>query len=134
MFAQKIHIGIRFQDRRKWGAERTFAPSQDNDTFLDCLDLLWFSAMHHFGNPDIFKVSITLYGFIEANKITLDLFNTQPSTKKHVQNALSQSVDILNKKYGQHTITLGVPPQTKAGYVGTKIAFNRIPERVEFSE
>ena len=134
LFAQKIHIGLRFQDRRKWGAERSFSPSQDNDTFLDAVDLLWFSAMHYFGNPDLFKVSISLYGFIEGKKITLDLFETAPKTVKKTNEQLSQSVDLLNKKYGQHTITLGVPPQTQAGFVGTKIAFNRIPESAEFSE
>jgi hypothetical protein len=32
------------------------------------------------------------------------------------------------------TINFGVPPKTIAGYVGTKIAFSRVPDKEEFRE
>ena len=41
-------------------------------------------------------------------------------------------MDALNKRYGFNTINLGSCPRTNAGYVGTKIAFTRVPEREEF--
>jgi DNA polymerase-4 len=43
-------------------------------------------------------------------------------------------MDGLNEKYGSETIRLGISPKTAAGYIGTKIAFNRIPDQSEFHE
>ena len=47
---------------------------------------------------------------------------------------LSRGMDKLNKKYGANTCHFGVCPDTLAGYVGTKIAFARIPDQEEFWE
>ena len=43
-------------------------------------------------------------------------------------------MDSINEKYGAESIKLGPSPQTSAGYVGTKIAFSRIPDIEEFHE
>ena len=43
-------------------------------------------------------------------------------------------MDVLNKKYGGNTVNIGTCPKTSSGYVGTKVAFTRIPELEEFSE
>jgi len=40
----------------------------------------------------------------------------------------------LNQCYGDHTVSFGLTPKTNAGFLGTKIAFNRVPTLEEFSE
>jgi DNA polymerase-4 len=49
-------------------------------------------------------------------------------------NMSSNLMDKINQKYGAEAIRLGVSPKTQAGYVGTKIAFHRIPDMEEFNE
>jgi DNA polymerase-4 len=83
------------------------------------------------------KVSVTMTGLCTRQDITPDLFDsTSPARQKlSARNEkLSGMMDHLNKKFGSETIRLGVSPQTSAGFVGTKIAFNRIPDQAEFSE
>lgn len=46
--------------------------------------------------------------------------------------ALTRALDRLQDKYQRETVSLGLPPKTLAGYVGTKIAFSRVPDREEF--
>lgn len=49
-------------------------------------------------------------------------------------NALSAAMDKISKNFGPHAVHFGHQPQTQAGFVGTKIAFARVPEREEFQE
>lgn len=49
-------------------------------------------------------------------------------------NALSAAMDALAKNFGPHAVHFGYQPKTKVGFVGTKIAFSRVPDVAEFSE
>ncbi len=83
------------------------------------------------------KLSITLTGLVRRREITPDLFDTRSEEYQKIQTGyekLSQAMDKLNGKYGAETVQLGPAPQTRAGYVGTKIAFTRVPDRAEFWE
>ena len=82
----------------------------------------------------LLKVSINLHDLYKQQDVTRDLFDT-PQTQSKINKAeLSQAMDILNKRFGAGAINLGSCPKTDAGFVGTKIAFTRVPEQVEFSE
>ena len=75
------------------------------------------------------------YGLCKREEITPDLFDrASPAYQKVSQrnDALSVTMDRLNDKYGAETIRLGVSPKTSAGFVGTKIAFSRVPDLTEF--
>ena len=75
-------------------------------------------------------VSVYLHDLYEPKDMTLDLFDQGPTAPNN-QN-LSRAIDALNARYGKQTVTIGPIPQTSAGYMGTKIAFNRqtpLPER-----
>jgi DNA polymerase-4 len=81
------------------------------------------------------KVSVTLHDLYESKDITLDLFEVdRAKTNQDQNNQLSQTMDKINKRFGSNTVNLGTCPKTNVGYVGTKVAFNRIPELEEFSE
>ena len=84
-------------------------------------------------NANLTKVSISIQDLYKHDEVTLDLFETaQP--KKQQDDALSKTMDTINKRYGASTVSVGSRPKTNAGHVGTKIAFTRIPEKAEFNE
>lgn len=110
---------------------RIFFPTQDNFTFLRALREMWEEMIHDLRGARLQKVAVTLTDLFEQKDITLDLFEThQPRCAKNAR--LSESMDALNARFGTGTVTIGAPLTTSAGHVGTKIAFNRVPERDEF--
>lgn len=138
MYATSFDLSVReHKGEGRWSAGIDIPPSQDNFSFLGALDELW-AAMRSTLKPwQLKKVSVTMTGLCTRQDITPDLFDsTSPARQKlSARNEkLSGMMDRLNKKFGSETIRLGVSPQTSAGFVGTKIAFNRIPDQAEFSE
>ncbi len=136
IFAGHFALGIRTVDDSYWSNDTSFAPTQDNFTVISALDRLWHTMQKDIGRyTRLMKVSVSLYGLYEQTEVTLDLFENVPEKTKTVKNIdLSRAMDILNKKFGNNTIHLGSTPKTSAGYVGTKIAFTRVPEMEEFGE
>ena len=133
--------GATYEHQIKWRQEIRMHPACDPFTFMQNLDILWsdmlafFEGSYHMPRPKFKKVSTILTGLREPEEITGDLFaaRTPEDIKKlEKQEALSKALDKLQAKYQKETVTLGVPPKTLAGYVGTKIAFSRVPEQEEF--
>jgi len=133
LYAGRLSLQLRSIDKRRWAKELGFSATQDNFVFIELLDRMWQQMLRELKPLQLFKVSITLSGLCEREQITLDLFDVQkPETPKNL--ALTRSMDDLNKRFGSGTISVGSCPKTLAGYVGTKIAFTRVPEKAEFSE
>lgn len=146
LYAGKISLGVtvigdHYKDTLKWRSERSLSPACDPFSFLEQLDVLWqemrlyFAHVHGMRNPRFKKVSTLLLSLCEEQDITEDLFDTgvaQQKQKLEKQEKLAQALDALQNKYQKETVTLGVPPKTLAGYVGTKIAFSRVPDQEEF--
>lgn len=81
------------------------------------------------------KVSTLLMGLHHKAHITGDLLDE--SYKDTIETlgkreALANALDHLQSKYQKETVCLGTVPKTTSGYVGTKIAFSRVPEEEEF--
>ena len=145
LFAQHLVFKLRLQDGRYWHGARDFPASQDPFIMMDHLTSLWdqmmiecFSPPHHFSERKMlfYKVSTLLHGLVRQDQITNDLFETcldEQSGKNTKQQKLAAALDSLQKKYDKETVWLGVVPQTLSGHVGTKIAFNRVPEKDEFN-
>lgn len=133
LFGKQFYLGVKSVDRVKWFDKRTFSPSQDNFTFVRALEEMWAEMMVDLRKAKLQKVSITISDLFEKKDITLDLFEEhEPVSDMNI--CLSDSMDTLNKKYGANTVSMGSCPKTSGGYVGTKIAFARIPEKAEFRE
>ncbi len=133
MYTGRLSLGVRTPDRRKWWGDRTFCATQDSFKLLETLSFLWDRMMGELQPGLLLKVSISLSDLKEAATITPDLFEDY-TPKARVNRNLSDAMDKMNKKHGANTVTVGMAPKTNAGFVGTKIAFNRIPEVEEFSE
>lgn len=130
-FALKVHTvpGIR------WANMRPISPAQDNEACLAALRDLWDIMLCETAQAYLKKVSISLFDLSQPEQITGDLFEQgRGEQEKHKNTALSVAMDRINRRYGANSVQLGMCPQTKAGYVGTKIAFTRIPDQAEFWE
>ena len=136
LLARRFSLSVRLQTRKTepragWSRDITFAPANDNATILAALRPFWQAMQQDTGRANLSKVSVSLSDLYEPQETTPDLF-AQPKTP--VDTRLSQAIDQLNSRYGKRTLSLGVLPETSSGYVGTKIAFNRIPDLAEFQE
>lgn len=138
LYAGAFDLSVRTtDDGGRWSAGINLDPAQDNFAFLSALDHLWASMLRGLRPWQLRKVSITMTDLCTRQDITPDLFtmaSPERQTRIIKNEKLSFLMDTLNRKYGSETIRLGISPQTRAGYVGTKIAFNRIPDEAEFHE
>lgn len=135
--------GATYDQNFKWYGDIRLTPANDPFTFLAQLETLWgdmrayFESHYNLRSPVFKKVSVSLTRLCQREQITGDLFDTpNPETreKSEKQQALAKALDHLQAKYQKETVTLGVPPKTLAGHVGTKIAFSRVPDKEEFWE
>ncbi len=139
-YASTLSLSVRTTDKRKWRRTiRLSAPAHDPFTFLQNLDTLWNEMMHNlntFGPPPTFKkVSTLLMDLCTKDDITGDLLDENYEERLKTlskREALSNALDKLQNKYQKETVWLGTTPKTLSGYVGTKIAFSRVPEEEEF--
>lgn len=143
-YASKLALGVRFVDGRRWKFEVSFAHAQDTFTFLHYCDALWQAMAHDCGLTDrdtrrqtFKKVSVILHGLKRQGEITDDLLNTALIADRRIvqkNEALTAALDKLQNRYKKEAVTIGTPPKTLSGHVGTKIAFSRVPDREEFWE
>lgn len=142
-FVRKISLSVRTQCGTRWGKELLLQATQDSFIILQYLDMLWHDMMQYMQHNIRFleqplkfkKLSVTYHGLVTKDMITDDLLlqnaqhHVQP--KKHSLD-LVKALDGLQQKYHKDVVSLGLPPKTAAGYVGTKIAFSRVPDQEEF--
>lgn len=135
--ASRFRLSVRSADYHHWTAEIRTAPAQDNFTFLESLNDLWIAMLSDLSPDKLKKISISLHDLCRTKEITSDLFDRQsPAYQKlHQKNKnLSNVIDLINQRHGAETLQLGPTPKTRSGYVGTKIAFSRVPDLAEFDE
>lgn len=144
--AGRLFLSVRSCDHFRWGGERRFPHASDPFTFLRHLDDLWEEMARYFNaSPALTtssrnglrfkKVSVTLLDLRPLHDVTPDLFGSESPEiliKSSKNAALTAALDRLNARYQGEMVSIGLPPKTLAGHVGTKIAFSRVPEREEF--
>ncbi len=136
LVAGHFRLSVRTTDGEKWSCDLKIDPCNDNLGFIQSLNKLW-SLMQMEQRPwRLKKVSVIMHDLSKPEMVTDDLFS-MAAVRQHqrkISDDLSAGMDILNKKFGPNTCHFGVCPNTLAGYVGTKIAFSRIPDQAEFWE
>lgn len=133
LYARRLSLNVRGTDKWRWEDSHGFAPTQDNFAFIKSLEDMWQEMLADTGKACLLKVGVSLFDLFEPQEVTLDLFQTgAPKIQRNT--ALSEAMDRINRRYGSNAISLGIIPKTRAGFVGTKIAFTRIPDQAEFNE
>lgn len=138
-----ISISLRTKSGIKLSKKLPIQATQDPFTLLEYVDALWAQMIHYaernhapfHGALKIKKVSVVFFNLITANMVTDDMFLSSAETSRAVSvknESLTQALESLQNKYQKEVVSLGIPPKTSAGYVGTKIAFARVPDTKEF--
>lgn len=138
--ARRLGLSVTLEDQhhpiRRWSGEISLPGARDdNFALLQALDTLWIMQTQQQGGRRIKKTGVTLSGLIANDALTPDLFGmTAAAGANPRHSAVSHVMDRLNHRYGRGTVTIGAQPPALPRDTGTKIAFTRIPERVEFNE
>ena len=134
--AGRFQLSVTTTEREKWGYDLRIDPACDNLTFIHTLNKLWLHMMQDFHPWRLKKVSVIMHDLRKPELVTDDLFSlsNQRQHERRIAAELSAGMDALNKKYGPNTLHFGACPSTLSEYVGTKIAFARIPDMEEFWE
>jgi DNA polymerase-4 len=145
LYAGVLSIGVTvqgesYEHRLRWREERRVNYTQDPFVLSEILEELWCEMRLYFAaigykEPRFKKVSALLLSLREKHEITEDLFASrapESALKLEKQENLTKALEGLRDKYQREIVTMGLSPKTLAGYVGTKIAFNRVPNQDEF--
>ncbi|MEM7620522.1 MAG: impB/mucB/samB family protein [Pseudomonadota bacterium] len=125
-------------ERPRFETTCTFPATQDSFVFLDAFETLWQNMLQTCGaHIRLKKVSVNLFDLVNAHTNQLSLFeHLSPHEHLHQQKQqkLWNAIDKLNNRFGVNTISLASQSSVSAQYLGTKIAFTRIPDAQEFVE
>jgi len=115
-----------------WFGQRQLHCVQDDHACLAALAVLWEKARAEIPKrAEIIRVGVTLLDLSPANARQLDLLENDDGARQKCE-LITNTVDLLNRKFGKRVVTLGAWTQPPGGYAGGKIAFNRIPSAEDF--
>ena len=115
-----------------WFGQRELPCVQDDHACLAALAALWEKARAEIPKrAEIIRVGVTLLDLSPANARQLDLLENDDGERQKCE-LITNTVDLLNRKFGKRVVTLGAWTQPPGGYAGGKIAFNRIPSAEDF--
>jgi DNA polymerase IV len=138
--ARRLSLSVTLESKdhpvRRWNDDIALPSARDdNFALLQALDILWTMRTQGQGHARIKKTGVVLSGLIANNALAPDLFGmTAAAGANPRHSAVSHAMDRLNQRYGRNTVSIGAQPPALPRDTGTKIAFTRIPERVEFNE
>lgn len=136
LYTKRLSLSVRHPRKysAKWKTECQFPATDNNFILLQHLEKMWKNMMLHFTPETLLKVGVSLSSLCEKEQITLDMFEDNSPQKPQKTKTLSPLLDQINARYGKGTISIGTTSTTQAGFVGTKIAFSRVPDLEEFQE
>lgn len=138
--ARRLSLSVTLENQdhpaRRWSNDIALPGARDdNFALLAGLDTLWAMRTQRQGGGRIKKTGVVLSDLVANDALAPDLFGmTAAAGADPRHSAVSHAMDKLNQRYGRNTVSIGAQPPTLPRDTGTKIAFTRIPERVEFNE
>ncbi len=138
--ATHLDIGVRIEDGPRLEGGTRFEPVSDSFALLKVFIALWRQVVQS-RPPRLKKVSLALHGLLPIDAPEqLSLLpsehglHARSEEERATCEKLSKVLDDVTKRYGRHALTLGLTEQDGRSFTGTKIAFNRIPERDDFEQ
>jgi DNA polymerase-4 len=128
--ARHLTLYARLESRRRFSHTLRIAPTDDSFPLLEALATLWPRLLAEAGGERIQTVGVSLDDIRPAAGTQLNLFEAPRRPTLDIARAM----DAINARFGRNAVTLGPIATGRAGLIGTKIAFGRIPERAEFHE
>lgn len=128
--AMSYTVGVRRDNRVT--LEGQFRPARDDRSFLDCLNNLHHKMVEAGNMQNISSITVVLHDLSAEQEGVNDLFDTGESVKQRAQwESVSDLIDTIRVRHGSKALNLG-PTQGPGDYIGSKIAFGRIPEPEDF--
>jgi DNA polymerase-4 len=128
-----LHLYMRGTNDERLEASARFSLTSDSFRMLETADDLWVQCVRKLKAPRVKQVVVTCLHLVEAGAKP-DLFGwTADGDEDGRHMRLLSALDGLNQRFGKDAVTIG-PRTAMHGFVGAKIAFNRIPEQPEFWE
>ncbi|MBR9834474.1 MAG: type VI secretion protein ImpB [Alphaproteobacteria bacterium] len=116
----------------RWSAQAELPAVQDDKACLDALKRLWIAAKEQLPKrARIMRVGVTLLDLSKAAERQLDWL-LDDDQKRQRWEAVTQTMDGLNHKFGKRVVTIGKWTPPPGGFAGGKIAFTRIPSAEDF--
>lgn len=137
LLAGRFSLSARTTEGERWAHDTRIEIASDNLAFIRQMNHLWAKMMDEMRPWRLKKISVVMHDLSQPQTVTGDLFvHADPGRQRRTSHSLqlSESMDRLNRKYGPNTLHFGICPKTLSEYVGTKIAFSRIPDHAEFHE
>lgn len=132
--AGALTLSIRLDQGGNLESEQRFAATRDSFALLRALDGAQRDIRATLGTQLVRKIGVTLTALTPMSEEQPDLFGWTPASGEHAERLkLSDALDRLNARYGRDTVSIGAAARLPR-YTGTKVAFNRIPDREEFRE
>ena len=136
-FCKKIKVYIKIKSGYSIEGKEKFYKINDSITLLEKSDLIWNKALILNKIRKVKQVSVVLYDLEPLESAQTNFFqylnnNFENTIKK--RKSLSNTIDIINSKFGRDSITIGSLPKSISDFSGTKVAFTRIPDIKEFYE
>lgn len=129
LVASKMSLFISLEEKDAFESSVHCDRVDDSLTFLSLFQEMWNQIINFTGTARIKKIAITLYKLEESTSQQYEFFIDHNKEKRK---RISQTLDLINHKYGKDSISFGALPGN--AFSGTKIAFTRIPDKEEFFE
>ncbi len=136
-FCKKIKIYIKINTDEYLEGKEKFNKLNDSITLLEKSDIIWEKIINSYKIKNIKKISIVLYDLesLESSQTNfLNLLNPKIEKTLKKRRCISNTIDIINSRFGRDSITIGSLPKKINQFSGTKVAFTRIPDIKEFYE
>lgn len=128
--AMSYAVGTRRDSRVS--LEGQFRPARDDHTFLNCLNDLHEKLVRSGEMRNISNVTVVLHDLSSEQEASGDLFDTGETMQQRWQwERVSDMLDKVRTRHGSKALNLG-PVNGPGNYIGSKIAFGRIPEAEDF--
>ncbi len=137
MLTTVMSLSVRTSDDERWSIEESCPAIDDNLSFVRIYTRLWGKMMRELQPYRLKKISVTFQGLRHAKHVTdnlIDFSDHAARQWREKSQSLSASMDEINRNFGNDKIAFGSSPKTMAEFVGTKIAFSRIPDMAEFRD
>ncbi len=138
--ASRMDLSVRVENGPRLEAGVRFDPVRDSFTLVRHLAGLWGGLRAEAGAVRFKKVALALHGLtVDSAPEQLSLFPEEAAMRsertrgrRQAFEALSEAMDRVTRRYGRHALSLGLTAREGRGFTGTKIAFTRIPEVMDF--
>ena len=127
-----LDLSLPNRRRAGWYREITLPSVMDDQALLVALERLWQQVRAELpARTNFIRVGVTLMDLVHGSTRQLDMFLNDDHVRQRWE-TITRTIERLNRKFSSKIVTIGPRAVPPGGYLGGKIAFNRIPDEEDF--